>query len=417
MDHNAHGFPFPPIFEWRKLVHVCQRWRHIVFASPIRLGLQLLCTYGTPVRKNLGHWPPFPLVIDYCTYWGADGGKSLALSDEDDVIAALEHPGRVRYVRISVTGSMLGRMAAAVQEPFPMLTHLWLSSEDENVPALPGEFLGGSAPSLRVAHLAGIPFPPMLLSSALGLVDLRLLDIPHDGYISPEAMVAGLAALTGLRTLFIGFNSPTPLSRSRRSDPITRMGLPSLTTFNFRGVSEYLEDLVAQIDTPLLKNFTIMYFNQLAFQIPQLSQFISRTESLDLSRSKHARVGFGGRNVYVRLGCDQAEQLEGHFTLQISCQRLEWQVSHMAQVLGQCFANATLSSVDDLSIDARDLQPGWEEDADSTEWPGLLRPFTAVETLHVSKKLGGHVTEEMAAEILTVLQSLCFEDEPTGVDP
>ena len=29
---------------WQTLVHVCRRWRSIVFGSPRRLDLQLVCT-------------------------------------------------------------------------------------------------------------------------------------------------------------------------------------------------------------------------------------------------------------------------------------------------------------------------------------------------------------------------------------
>ncbi|KAH9167926.1 hypothetical protein EDB89DRAFT_2206376 [Lactarius sanguifluus] len=111
-------------------------------------------------------------------------------------------------------------------------------------------------------------------------------------------------------------------------------------------------------------------------------------QSLDLFRFKHARVDFGSNNVYVRLDCDQAEQLEGHFTLQILCQSLEWQVPHMAQVLSQCFPIATLSSTGDLFIDTRNLRPGWKDVETTTKWQAILRPFTAVETLHISNNWG-----------------------------
>ena len=33
---------------WHPLVHVCQKWRNIVFGSPRRLNLQLHCTAGRP---------------------------------------------------------------------------------------------------------------------------------------------------------------------------------------------------------------------------------------------------------------------------------------------------------------------------------------------------------------------------------
>ncbi|KAH9028410.1 hypothetical protein EDB84DRAFT_1563134 [Lactarius hengduanensis] len=395
------GSHFYSMWDWHRLAHVCPRWRRIILSSPRRLNLQLLCTHGTPVRNNLVYWPPFPIIIDYCTYRGTDDRKSLTPGDEDNVVAALEDSARV------------------IGKPFSALTHLWLTSNDDKVPTLPDEFLGLPAPSLRVVHLEGISFPalPRLLSSALGLVDLRLLDIPRDHHISPGVLVSSLAALTGLRTLLIGFRSPTPSSRTIRQDPMTRIGLPSLTTFGFHGVKEYLEDLVAQIDTPQLDYFRISYFNRLDFQVPQLSRFIVRTQSLYLARFKRARVDFGANNVYVSLYCEREELLESHFSLQISCQGLDWQVSHVAQTLSQ--SAALLSNVGDLSIDARELSPGGKDYMDDTEWLDLLRPFTAVETLHVSRKLAGHVarglkgvTGDMVIEILPSLYSLSLEDEP-----
>jgi hypothetical protein len=57
--------PGSPLWKWHFLVHVCQKWRQIVFASPRRLDLQIFCTNKTPVRKNLGIWPALPLVIEY----------------------------------------------------------------------------------------------------------------------------------------------------------------------------------------------------------------------------------------------------------------------------------------------------------------------------------------------------------------
>src|ERR1700677_1991322 len=74
---DLYGCHFPTIWDWHKLVHVCSKWRRIIFSSPRRLGLQLLCTYGTPVRRNLGYWPPFPLIIECSTYRGADDDKNL----------------------------------------------------------------------------------------------------------------------------------------------------------------------------------------------------------------------------------------------------------------------------------------------------------------------------------------------------
>jgi len=178
------------VWNWYLLVHVCRRWRQIVFASPRRLNLQILCTEGTPVRKDLGIWPAIPIAVQY----GDDAsGIQVSPNDEDDVIAALEHPDRVCHVRLCIMGSQLGKIATAMQEPFPMLTRLSISSFDGNVPVIPSGFLGGSAPCLQEIELYGVPFPalPTLLLSASDLVELKLRNVPPAGYISPEAMARG----------------------------------------------------------------------------------------------------------------------------------------------------------------------------------------------------------------------------------
>ena len=177
---------------------------------------------------------------------------------------------------MSVTRSLLEKDGHSVVKPFPALTHLRLSSKDEDVPTLPDGFLGGCAPTLRFAHFEGIPISvlPTPLLSALGLVDLRLLNMPHVGCISPDAVVGSLATLTGLRTLLVGFKSPAPPSKTRCQDPITRTNLPYLSSTALRTIWRTF----VQIDTPQLDYFRISYFNQLDFRVPQLSKFIGRTQ-------------------------------------------------------------------------------------------------------------------------------------------
>jgi hypothetical protein len=428
-DSNRYGISFRPSSEWRqewhRLVHVCQRWRQIMFASPGRLDLTLLCTYGTPVRKNLGCWPPFPIIMDYFTFWDR---RSPAPNYGDDVIAALEHPDRVRSIKLAATSSLLGMVASVMQVPFLTLTDLYLLSKDRNVPViLPDAFLGGSAPELHQIYLEGVSFTalPTLLLSANDLVYLRLEDIPQNGYISPEAMVTGLAALSRLDTLWIWFRPHHDISRleQRHPPPLIRAVLPSLITFNFRGLGEYLEPLLARIETPRLHCFKITYFNQLDFQVPQLPQFIGRAENFELVRFMHARIRFNVSNVYIQLDCEQGEHRISCFTLRILCKGLDWQLSHLAQILGQ--SPALVSNVDHLSIEEDDLQLGWKDDMDDADWLELLRPFTAVKMLHGSEQLAGHialalddVSGEMVTEVLPALESLWLDDQPVNsVEP
>src|SRR5258708_6010690 len=71
---------------WHTLVHVCRKWRSVVFGSPLRLNLRLLCTEDTPVREILAVWPPLPIVVwqHSNSAWGID-----------NIMAALEHNDRV----------------------------------------------------------------------------------------------------------------------------------------------------------------------------------------------------------------------------------------------------------------------------------------------------------------------------------
>ena len=414
MDSSRYGIAFRP-GSWHSLVHVCQRWRCIVFASPSRLDLTLLCTYGTPVRKNLGYWPPLPIIVDYFTSWGRRGPAS---NYEDDIIAALEQPDRVRRLKLDVTNAQLAMVASVMQVPFPMLTDIWMSSNDRNVPVLPEAFLGGSAPqSLHQLYLEGVSFPalPTFLLSASNLVYLRLEDIPENGYISPEAMATGLAASIRLNSLWIWFK-PRFERRYPSPPPSNRAVLPSLVTLNFHGFSEYLELLLARIDTPRLHSFKISYFNQLNFHAPNLSQFIDRAENFELARLRHARIRFNVNNAYIKLDCEEGEHRISRFTLRVVCKGLDWQVSHLARILGQ--SRVLVSNVGHLSIDEDDLQPGWQRDMDDADWLELLRPFTAVKMLHASEQLAKHIalalndaSEELLADVLPSLISLWLDDQ------
>ena len=72
--------------------------------------------------------------------------------------------------------------------------------------------------------------------------------------------------------------------------------LPVLTTFWFKGVTEYLEDLVACIDAPQLNSLGITFFSDIVFDTPQLVQFINRTpvsEALEKARIVFMSSGEG----------------------------------------------------------------------------------------------------------------------------
>jgi hypothetical protein len=217
---------------WQALVHVCRRWRSLVFASPRRLNLRLFCTPATPARDTLDVWPALPLIV-----WG----NIASSSSTDNVIAALGQSNRVSEVSLSnLEGWQMEQVLAAMQAPFPELTDLQLESRGETPRSIPDSFLDGSAPRMRSIVFGGIPFPglPRLHLSATHLVRLCLDDIPHSGYISPEAIVSLLSVLSSLEILALGFQSPQsrPDWESRRPPPPKRSLVPSLYFFISKGL-------------------------------------------------------------------------------------------------------------------------------------------------------------------------------------
>ena len=400
---------------WNRLVHVCQRWRYIVFASPLRLDLCLLCTSETPVRKTLDVWPPLPIEIE----WHNASGDDIA-----NLVAALEHCDRVRRIWINnLTSSLLEELVPTTQEPFPALTVLHLST-DGTAPVLPDMFLGGSAPRLQSLSLWGFPFPrlPRLLSSATDLSDLSLLRIPHTGYISPEAMVTCLSALTRLTRLVIGFKSPASRPNRRGPPPLTRVILPALVWLAFDGVSEYLEDLVARIDAPRLHILDISFFHQLIYDVQQLPYFIGHAGSL--GSFSHAEVVINNYGVDIEFHPSERTPADLHNRLRLGilCRAVDWQVSFMAQICNQ--VSLLPSIVEQLDIQVFPLESISQVDLEDTQWLELFRPFTAVRTLRIHHMLQSlivpalqELTGERATEVLPALDSLYLEEyPPSGSD-
>ena len=402
------------IEDWQTLVHVCRNWRYLVFQSPRRSGLKLHCTCTTPIMKKLDVWPPLPIVLLYSIHEMRDKSNST-------ILAALEHVDRICEFDIyRVPRRQLENILAAMQQPFPALTHLYLRPEDETAPIIPDSFLSGSAPRLRTIYLDGAAFPglPKLLLSATHLVILSLEAIPHSGYFSPEAMAIGLSSLTRLERLHLEFRSPQsrPDRDRRRPRPSTCPQLPVLTHFTFMGASEYLEDLVARIDTPILNILEITFFRHFAFDTSQLAQFISRTprfKTLD-----KARVDIYERNVWITLPQGNGGKLE----LGMSFLQRNGRLSSLAQLCSLPFVHALFSTVEQLYIQDGSPPPRRQDDIDNNPWLEVLHPFIAIKSLCLSRAFVPRIADalqilagESVTEVLPALRALFLDDPgPSG---
>jgi hypothetical protein len=187
------------------------------------------------------------------------------------------------------------------------------------------------------------------------------------------------------------------------------MSLPNLRFFDFGGVSAYLEALVSHMNAPLLKTLSITFFNQLTFPVSHLGQFVTTAENI---RPNTVRFLFYHKAVFVFMYFSLSTP-EHTLYLRVGCERLDWQVSSVAQIFN--VLNPLFSAVN-LTLDYRGHTPSsdWHNhnQADHTQWRKLLGSFGNVETLQVHDGLAGEVSRclaldgELASEILPELKTL-----------
>ncbi|KAH9033787.1 hypothetical protein EDB85DRAFT_1890065 [Lactarius pseudohatsudake] len=373
------------------------------YESAFHLGMHVRCTYGTPIVDTLNHLPPIPLFVDYQQAVKRGWGRMTTTGeDESGIYHALRLRDRVCSIDLCLPPSILHAALMLMDEPFPILEHLSLSSTDDKITklALSKTFL---APKLYHLALVGIGLPKRLrlLSSTVSLVTLKLTNIRASGYFHPRLLVARLRSIHKLEALTIKFSVPIPRPSAKREllakqgTPVTLHNLKNLT---FQGISTYLECLVAQIRAPLLERLDIALFNQIAFSLPHLSHLTNIAEGLKIST---ARVSFERDAVTIVLGyyyettCDDGTC----FTMQVMCKQLDWQIDCAAQICSSLMP--MLSGVEGLTLNFHELvmPTEWQNgEIDGTTWHELLRSFTEVETLHISESLSQELSRALEAD-------------------
>ena len=395
--------------EWETLVHVCRRWRSVVFMAPLRLDLRLVCTAGTPARKMSGIWPELPIVIRL--YW-------LDEEIEDDVLAALKQKDRICELYVYNTSNHgLKSLAEVTKVPPPALTDLLLESFRE-MPIVPDSLLRGSAPHLRSLHLRGVRFPafPQVLSSATDLVDLSLCDFPN---ITPWVMADCLPSLTRLEKLRLDdpYSQRRP-DQASDSPPLIRNVLPVLTKIAFKGPSEYLHHFFSHFDAPLLKHVDITFYDTAVFCLSTISQFIGHNQSFELFDQAH----MWWSDWFVNLTLSSTKSTTGGMWLKLSmwCKHGIWKLQSLTQAHHPFSHPVVTNDRIDNSMFHDGYGPYWEDQTRNAQWLEFLRFFAAVENLYLSETLArllAPVLGELSAgestptarEVLPVLQTVFIE--------
>jgi len=371
-------------WRWHTLTHVCQRWRDLIFGSLRHLGAYLVIPRNSP-KTPLDSWPALPLSI-----WYDSGTGRISEEQKADTVAAFKHPDRIREIHLPTTMAFFFRTLIC-NKSFPELEHLTLPGFPGCPFTLPVEFLGGSTPSprrLRSIHLSyyHLPALPQLLSSSQDLVSLHLgyYTLTRKGFISPEVLATALSATTQLEYLHIDCLRVSVASHpGLRSADSSSFILPALTYFYFGGFIEYLENFVCRFQAPHLVKLSV-HSDQRVLDVPQLSQFISRTERLS---SLPFRT-----SISLNMG---TFSIEHHFKFLPSPQEAshvyfrcvdagDWQVSQVEHICTQLSPLA--SSVKQLKISAFHLPPNLQRKTDPAPWLQLLMPYNGVEEIEFCGK-------------------------------
>jgi len=334
-----------------------------------------------------------PLLIEYrnnITAW--------AQHDKENISTGLQQHGRVRRLVLQAPSPNLRTCLVELNEHFPQLEYLSIESTTkvEASLVLPGTF---RAPNLR--HLAfhdiGLPEQLSLSASIPALVTLTLTYIPAPCYFHPGHLVTQLQELPFLEELSIGFAVPMPRPSTEGEllhVPIPRVTLPILKRFTFRGVVVYLENLIAQIYTPLLEQLNVTLFFQLAFTLVNLTQFIHTIERL---RCLSASIHFERNRASIVTS--NGESLDGGgLTISVICMSLDWQIDATTQVCGALAQ--VLSSIEELTLDLEEAGISFdgENAPDSTLWRELLLQFTGVRRLHIGSALTSELSDALTSD-------------------
>ena len=404
---------------WHTLVHVCRRWRILVFGSPRRLNLRIKCTDKTPaVKEKLDVWPALPIVIS---------GDFYSHTHSDNINAALEHRNRICQISICFVGQ--NDIIALLEDPFPILKDLHL--ETFGYPLLfdpnPSKFLGGpgSAHLLQSLILRDAKIPDLLklLLATPNLVVLRLYKVRN--FFPLDEVVTVLSSLTRLEILDLDIEFDFTHSdwENQSLTLLTHATLPSLTMLKVTGDIEFLEDLMARIYTPLLDHLYILFSlfqfdldRTIVLDTPQLLWFISRTPKLQ------APVG-----AYIAFNADEFWIVFLH-SMRISHREVNLKISgvepeRQIPCVAQFFYHSPpflLPLLEYLYICGG--QRSQRNLTEHTRWLELLQPFTAVKNLYLTKEFAPHIAHalqelvgERVMEVLPSLENVFIRDfEPSG---
>jgi len=332
----------------------------------------------------LAHSPPFPIIIDH---FHTDRDDRMTGDDVEGIILALKHRDRVRRIRFRTSELMREHKGIIIIDgEFPMLEYMCIAPMHDLNILFPKTF---QAPQLRHLLLADFTYPigSPLLSAAMGLVGLALVNMLPFTYVQPHELLHRVSLMPQLEVLWIGFDYRYP--RNHADPDVTHMhngthiSLPNLRFFQFQGFSAYLEALLSRITAPHLEVVQVALWEQRTYSVPYLLQFMSTSEDLRLG---NAILSFDGRGARLSVYPNETARLSV-FDMHVQCRH-----GDVVQILNAL--SPLFSSVVYLTLDYKDNRLV-KAKTRPTDWRILLRSFNNVKILFVGNGVIGKLARSL----------------------
>jgi hypothetical protein len=164
--------------------------------------------------------------------------------------------------------------------------------------------------------------------------------------------------------------------------------IPSLTRLDFRGISEYLEDLVAGIDAPYLQDIELKFSNKSIPNLPKLSEFIDR---MGIHKS-HRRVDILSSADAISVSFIQP-RAPTCIKLQVSSTHSSTQLFTIARIFTRF--SSSLLDLEDLRIGStRPFAWQYSLKDELLPWLKFLKAFAGVKWFHIA---GNFMTDIISA--------------------
>ena len=365
-------------YAWFNLVHVCRRWREVVFASSSRLDLNIIVEPKKPGHIKTILSGRLPILIDYSDL---DPGADITASALWRMRAALRHRDRVREISLYGWDAIFRKFIKATNYHFPALESLDLRFPYGSEPDIPATFLRGSDlsdPPLQRLRLYGASLASVsgLLLSAKALTNLTL-DVRSDSSSMDSSqrsfLLASLQGMQCLRNLYLetGIRDNHPEDHSQYSTPKDIIPLSKLTYFHYAGSTIFLNDLMSGLSAPSLQDASFLFV-----RFPSPFLYLSRIIDDVKEEFRSVSVTFGIEDFHLRSSTHlrKTDHFKPSFRFYVFCPP--------SSIIDNRTPSTKLTMVEELDLTFyRSDRTRWEHAFSLREY---LRHFRSVRVLRVN---------------------------------